>query len=202
MIELWVRLAGAVAAFITLAIVLVGLWRGIKRPKGRMVGQAQLMLRGPVYVLISTLYFGTCYILWRPLPLIFSPPFRAVALLIGTLLYFAGMALILWGRVTLGTMYDVSSSVGAQLYSDHRLVTEGPYAYVRHPMYLGILIIGLGGILIYRTWTLAFVALTFIGLIFRVRNEEQGLAEEFGEQWEEYCRQVPPWLPCQWRRSR
>jgi protein-S-isoprenylcysteine O-methyltransferase Ste14 len=201
-IELWVRLAGAVAALITLASILIGLWRGTRRPKGRMIGKAQLMFRWPVYILISILYFGTCYLLWQPLPLMFSLQFRAVALMVGTLLYFPGMALILWGRMTLGTMYDVSSSVGAQLYSDHRLVTEGPYAYVRHPMYLGILIIGLGGLLIYRTWTLAFVALTFLGLIFRARNEEQGLADEFGEQWEEYCRQVPPWLPRQWRRSR
>lgn len=200
-IEFCVRLAGAAMAFITLAFVLIGLWRGTKRPKGRTIGRAQLMLRGPVYIIIGILYFCTCYMLWQPLPLMFSPPFRAVALIIGTLLYFPGMALILWGRMTLGKMYDVSSSLGAQLYSDHRLVTEGPYAYVRHPMYLGILIIGLGGLLIYRTWTLGFVALTFLGLMFRARNEEQGLAAEFGERWEEYCRQVPAWIPHLWRRS-
>jgi len=35
----------------------------------------------------------------------------------------------------------------------------------------------------------------FLGLVLRARREEQALADEFGEQWEEYCRRVPGWIP-------
>ena len=92
-------------------------------------------------------------------------------------------------------MYNVSSSFGAQLYADQQLVTRGPFAYVRHPMYLGILVASFGGLLLYRTWTLVFTTLNFLALTVRARREEQALAAEFGEQWEAYRRRVPGWIP-------
>ncbi len=91
-------------------------------------------------------------------------------------------------------MYNVSSSMGAQLYADHRLVTHGPFAIVRHPMYLGVILASAGGLLIYRTWTLLFTTVSFLGLVLRARREEEALAAEFSEQWEEYRRRVPAWI--------
>jgi protein-S-isoprenylcysteine O-methyltransferase Ste14 len=148
-----------------------------------------------MYLAIGIPYFGACALLWRPLPLTLSRPARLAALMLGALLYFPGLALVLWGRLTLGRMYNVSSSLGAQLYADQELVTRGPFAYVRHPMYLGILVASFGGLLLYRTWTLIFTTINFLALIVRARREEQALAAEFGEQWEAYGRRVPGWLP-------
>jgi protein-S-isoprenylcysteine O-methyltransferase Ste14 len=62
-------------------------------------------------------------------------------------------------------------------------------------MYLGVLAAALGGLLIYQTWTALFVIATFLSLLLRARHEEQALAAEFGEQWKEYCRLVPGWMP-------
>jgi protein-S-isoprenylcysteine O-methyltransferase Ste14 len=109
--------------------------------------------------------------------------------------YFFGLGMVLWGRLALGKMYFVSSSLGVQLQKDHELVTHGLYALVRHPMYLGILMVGLGGILLYRTWTLVFVSLNFPVLLLRAKREEEALGEEFGEEWMKYRRRVPAWLP-------
>ena len=190
-----VGILGAMMAFLTLSVVLLGLWRSLKRPKGRAIGLAQRMLRGPVYLLISVLFFGTCFILWRPLPLTISLIARVQMLVLGISLYFPGLALVLWGRLTLGKMYNVSSALAAQLYIDHQLIMDGPFAHVRHPMYLGVLMAAFGGLLIYRTWALVFLAVAFLGLAVRARREEQGLAAEFGEQWEEYCERVPAWIP-------
>jgi len=194
--ERLVGILGAMMALVTLGVVLLGLWRSLKRPKGRAIGLAQAILRGPVYLLISVLFFGTCFILWRPLPLTLSLMVRVLMLVLGISLYFPGLALVLWGRLTLGKMYNVSSALAAQLYIDHQLIIDGPFAYVRHPMYLGVLMAAFGGLLIYRTWTLVFLAVAFLGLVVRARREEQGLAAEFGEQWEEYCERVPAWIPC------
>jgi protein-S-isoprenylcysteine O-methyltransferase Ste14 len=52
-----------------------------------------------------------------------------------------------------------------------------------------------GGVLIYRTWTLAFLAVNSLFLVIRARREEQALAAEFGAQWEAYCQRVPAWMP-------
>jgi protein-S-isoprenylcysteine O-methyltransferase Ste14 len=124
-----------------------------------------------------------------------SPPARITALILGSLLYFPGMALTLWGRLALGRMYFVSTGMGAQLFADHRLVTRGPYAIVRHPMYLGITLAAIGGLFLYQTWTMVFFLLLPLGLIRRARIEEKVLEAEFGSQWSDYCRRVPALVP-------
>ncbi len=195
-IERRVHWIGAVAMLVTLASILVGLGRGLRRSKGRRTGWAKQILRLPVYLLIGVPYFGLCFCLWRPLPLTLSARARIAALLLGLLLYFPGLAFVFWGRLTLGKMYNVSSGFGVELYANHHLITHGPYTIVRHPMYVGLLIAALGGLLIYRTWTLAFLALNALSVIvFRSRREEEALAIEFGEQWAAYCQQVPAYLP-------
>ena len=199
-VEGWVRWAGAAALAVFLGTAFVGLWRGMRRPRRRMTGLAGKVMQPLGYLVIGIAYFGTWFVLWRPLPLSLSAPARIVALALGALLYFPGLALYLWAWRTLGQMYNVSTSFGAQLYTEHRLVTDGPFAFVRHPMYIGVLAAALGGLLIYRTWTALFVIATFLSLFRRAHHEERALAAEFGEQWEEYCRQVPGWIPCILRR--
>ena len=194
-IESGVRWTGAAAALVCLIAALAGIARGQRRPRGRATGLACKVLRLPAYFLIGVVFFGPCFLLWRPLPLALTASTRIVALALGALLYFPGLALYLWARLTLGEMYNVSSSVGAQLYADHRLVTHGPFAFARHPMYLGIILASVGGILVYRTWTLLFITVTFLGLVLRARREEQALAAEFGQQWEEYGQRAPGWVP-------
>jgi len=198
--EQWVRWIGAVDTLVTLAVMLFGLARSLTRPRGRAVGSANQMLRLPTYVIISIGYFGLWYLLWKPIPIALSPAVRIVALALGALLLFPGLGLVLWGRLVLGKMYNVSSALGAQLYADQQLITHGPYAIVRNPMYVGIIAATLGGLLIYRTWSLVF-ALTFFGLVIRARREEQVLAAEFGQQWADYCQQVPGWIPRFWKRE-
>jgi protein-S-isoprenylcysteine O-methyltransferase Ste14 len=114
---------------------------------------ADKVLRTPLQLTFGVLWFGVCFLLWRPVPLILSMSIRIITLTLGTLLYFAGLALYLWGTQTLGEMYKPASGFGVQLNVDHRLITCGPFAFVRHPMYLGLQMVAVGGLLIY--WTLS-----------------------------------------------
>jgi protein-S-isoprenylcysteine O-methyltransferase Ste14 len=194
--EQWARWLGAAAALGTLAVLLLAIGQGLRRTT------ADRRFYALYYTVISLGFFGLCIALWRPLPIVLPPAGRALALLLGVPLYFWGLLFVLWGRWALAEVYNVSSAFGAWLYPDHRLITTGPFALVRHPMYLGVEMAAVGGLLLYRTWTCAFLVIAFLGLIWRARREEQALAAEFGGQWRSYSRQTPAWLPRIWRNRR
>jgi protein-S-isoprenylcysteine O-methyltransferase Ste14 len=200
--ETLLRRLGGVLAYITLAVVFYGIWRGARRPGGRTSGKAAGWLRSVLfYSLASTCFLGISIFFWRPIPMQLSQGVRLALLITGSVIYFPAMALILWGRLTLGKMYFVSTSFGAQLYADHRLVTRGPYALVRHPMYLGLVAAALGSLLLYHTWTTLGYTIFAPFVLMRARREEMALAAEFGDEWREYCKKVPAFLPRPWKKE-
>lgn len=196
-IETMARWAGGAGALVFLITMYAGLWRGWRQHRGRTVGQVPTARRGvfSFYLPAAVFGFGSMYALWRPLRLTLSVPQRIAALVIGVPLYFVGLGLMLLGRLALGRMYNISSFLGAELYADHQLVTTGPFAIVRHPMYLGSMLAALGGLLMYRTWTALVMAVTMPWLVLRARREEQVLAAEFGQRWQDYARRVPALIP-------
>jgi protein-S-isoprenylcysteine O-methyltransferase Ste14 len=194
-VERGVRIVGLAAVLVALSAIFWGLAGGLRRPARRTKGPARRVYTAAYYIVASVLYFGACLLLWRPVPLTLSAQARALALVVGGVLFFPGVGLVLWGRLALGRMYNVSSGLGVQLYEEQRLVTDGPYAHVRHPMYLGLLLVALGGILIYRTWAFVFFLCNFPGVANRARLEDRALKEAFGDEWEEYRRRVLGWIP-------
>lgn len=172
-----------------------GIWRGLRRPGGRSSGAARHVLRPGRLLIVGALWIGFCALLWRPLPLRLSPAARLAALLGGAIAWFSGLALYVAGMLALGPQFRPSSSLGVELAAGQSLVTHGPFAWVRHPMYLAAQAVSLGGLLLYRNWTFAFVVPNFLGLFVRARREEEVLAAEFGAEWDDYARRVPFWLP-------
>jgi protein-S-isoprenylcysteine O-methyltransferase Ste14 len=140
-------------------------------------------------------YVAVGIALWRPLPIILSPGVHLSILIVSSLLYFPGIALYLWGYWTLGRMFGISSGFGATLYQDHKLIRLGPYRYVRHPMYLAVILAAFGALLIFRTWAMVLYAPLSLGVILRAQQEERLLAEEFGREWETYRQEVNAWIP-------
>lgn len=195
-IERFVRWLGGFLAYGTFAAILVGIWRGTRHRVGRSYGHTMSWLHAFwFYLVTSAAFLGLCIIGWKPLPLNLSGVFLGVTLVIGALLYFPGLLLVLWGRLSLGRNYFTSTASGVQLFADHQLVTNGPFACLRHPMYLGLILAGFGSLLIFKTWTTLFIALLSPSLALRAKREEQALAAEFGRQYLEYCSQVPGWFP-------
>ncbi len=103
----------------------------------------------------------------------------------GLVLIITGILLITWTTLELGRQY----SVYITLQKDHKLITGGPYKFIRHPRYTGVMIVALGMAILFRSW-ITMMALPFLLalLIFRLTNEEKLLREEFGGQWVEYVR--------------
>jgi protein-S-isoprenylcysteine O-methyltransferase Ste14 len=94
---------------------------------------------------------------------------------------------------TLGKQWTVQ----ARLIRGHELVTEGPYGIVRNPIYLGMFgLLIATGLAASRPWTLLIAVVVFlVGNQIRIRAEEKLLRESFGEQFEDYARRVPAFLP-------
>ena len=85
----------------------------------------------------------------------------------------------------------------AGLYADHELIRTGPYAVVRHPVYASLFIMMLATGLLFARWPLLLlsVALYIAGTEIRIHAEEGLLRARFGEEFEEYRRKVPAYLP-------
>ena len=191
-----IRGAGGALAYLALAIVFYGIWRGTRRTPGRTSGRTAGWLRSALFYFLATACFLAISVyFWKRLPIELSPGNRLTCLLAGSIIYFPGMVFLLWARMTMGKMYFVSTSSGAQLYADHQLVTNGPFAIIRHPMYIGLIAAAAGSLLIYQTWTALAYAVFAPFVLLRARREEKVLEAEFGEKWQVYCRRVPAFFP-------
>ena len=194
---------GGLLAYATLVVIAIGIWRGTQQKAGRTSGKVPNWVRSPLYYILTTVCFlFLSIIFWMPLP--FNPPLdsNVSLLIIGSMLYFPAIALVLWARHTLGKMYLPSTSFGVSLNADHKLVTGGPYAFVRHPLYVGIICAAIGALLLYHTWTALAYAVFAPFLAIRSKGEEQALKAAFGEEWLTYSRQVPAFIPLLKQRSK
>jgi len=97
-----------------------------------------------------------------------------------------------WTQVLLDTQW----SAQLQLTKEHHLITTGPYARIRHPLYAGMF--GWCGALSLLTANWIFVAiaiLSIVGLMWRVPKEEQMMIEAFGEEYKAYMQRTGRFLP-------
>jgi protein-S-isoprenylcysteine O-methyltransferase Ste14 len=78
-----------------------------------------------------------------------------------------------------------------------KFVPHGPYRLVRNPMYVGGIAVLLGFGLYLRSASITLFALVTFLIVhtFVVLAEEPGLRKKFGQEYEDYCRAVPRWIP-------
>ncbi len=110
----------------------------------------------------------------------------------GIALFALGIAINVWAMATLRSLYTVRLSVQA----GHRLVTSGPYRWVRHPGYFGFVLALPGmGLALGSLTMLAFTAAILAWIVSRIREEEAMLAEQFGNAYREYQRRTKRLIP-------
>ncbi len=112
---------------------------------------------------------------------------------LGLAIVLAGPAFSFWSASTLGSEFDLD----VEVHGDHRIIDRGPYAVVRHPVYLGIAIHFIGACL--ATGSLALVlgtlVVTFPALYVRAAAEERLLRDSLGPAYEAYAQRVPMLVP-------
>ena len=103
----------------------------------------------------------------------------------------------LWTMFSAVRVLGKQWSLQARVLEDHKLVREGPYRFVRHPIYTGMLGMIVAAGLAWSHWTGFLIALVLfaIGTAIRVRSEERLLREQFGAAFDDYKHSVPAVLP-------
>ncbi len=88
-------------------------------------------------------------------------------------------------------------SLQARVLEGHALIQAGPYRFVRHPIYTGMLGMIIVAGLAWSHWIGFIVAILFfaIGTAIRIHSEERLLREQFGAAFDDYKRKVPAVIP-------
>ncbi len=125
----------------------------------------------------------------QPLAIDLDQSVRFVGLLIAT----ASAAFAAWAMWSLGRSYGIRMDI----FDGHSLKTDGPYALVRHPMYLGIVLFHLGASLALESPLLLAVTALYVVpfTVIRIAAEEKVLREAFGERYLRYAERVRALIP-------
>ncbi len=164
----------------------------LEKPSGVPIALAVLGTLAFFCESVLLIYLGfsdfSPYTIARSLQLTF--PYDAPAQSVGVLVLGAGFLIFIWSVVARGR-YSVSWGMP----EDHRLVTWGPYRYVRHPSYLGYCLMFVG---LFLSWLniVALVPLAAIpGYAMLAEAEEELLTRRFGEEYTRYREKTGRFLP-------
>jgi protein-S-isoprenylcysteine O-methyltransferase Ste14 len=104
----------------------------------------------------------------------------------------AGALFAIWARLKLGRNWSGRPSVMA----GHELITSGPYALARHPIYTGLVVAFAGTVLADGEWRgVPGVLLVLFAFLVKIRDEEQLMLQAFPEAYPQYRRRVKALIP-------
>ncbi len=195
-----VRVLATALLVIALAGVAV-LARSVSRPSGKVVASRRVVWGSEAAWLAATavVQAWTLGVVLLPAwfydwPGVGNFPDSTAVQVLGPVLWLLGMGLAAWSTRTLGRFMTVS----IQVTEGHRLVQEGPYARVRHPIYTGNVMAALGLAVLYLSPPLAAFVLLLIALaVYRGRIEDEFLRspQAFGEAYVAYSARTGRFLP-------
>jgi protein-S-isoprenylcysteine O-methyltransferase Ste14 len=119
-------------------------------------------------------------------------PNRHFIEIIAALICMAGVIIALWARWTIGRNW----SGDVTLKENHELIERGPYCFVRHPIYTGILLLMFGtAVAIGQLVSFFAVVIVAFGFILKLKQEEMLMLTEFPEQYKNYMNRVSSLVP-------
>jgi protein-S-isoprenylcysteine O-methyltransferase Ste14 len=137
-------------------------------------------------------------LLWIPTPVFSFADYelRPIPFVSGIACFALGLWWFHRAHVDLGTNWSITLEVREQ----HRLVTNGIYRRIRHPMYLSLLVYSLGQALAVPNWVVGPSYLIAFGVLFGLRlgPEERMMRETFGREYEDYVQRSARLIPGVW----
>jgi len=109
---------------------------------------------------------------------------------LGLFLMAAGATFRQWALIHLGRFFSRT----VQIKSGHKVISTGPYRWIRHPAYTGMIVVYIGMVMSIGTWlgTLLTFAIVTGSLLYRIRVEEKTLLTALGNEYHEFMKQT--WL--------
>jgi protein-S-isoprenylcysteine O-methyltransferase Ste14 len=123
-------------------------------------------------------------------------PLRLGPLIAGVICLVVGLWLFHRSHVDLGTNWSIT----LQVREHHQLITQGVYKSIRHPMYSALFLYSLGQVLVLPNWIAGPSYLITFGIlfVFRIRDEETMMLEEFGDEYATYMAKTKRLVPGIW----
>jgi protein-S-isoprenylcysteine O-methyltransferase Ste14 len=123
-------------------------------------------------------------------------PLRAGPLVAGVLCFVLGLYLFYRSHADLGANWSITLEVREQ----HRLITNGVYRRIRHPMYAALLLYSVGQALVIPNWVAgpSYLVAFAILFVFRVQAEERMMLEQFGDDYAAYMARTDRLVPRMW----
>lgn len=122
-------------------------------------------------------------------------PNTFASLSIGSVITVIGLGIAIWARVTLGRNW---SSI-VTLTKEHELITSGPYEFIRHPIYAGVITMFIGSAIAWGFVCIFVVTLiVFVGLGGRIIQEEKLMIQHFGKKYIAYKKRTNALIPFVW----
>jgi len=110
----------------------------------------------------------------------------------GFALVIVGLALLSWAHQTLSASFSGNLEIRAQ----HKMITAGPYQWVRHPIYSAIVLWSVGVALIAANWFVGLIPVAFtLFFVLRVPLEEKMMVEAFGNEYQDYMKRTGRFMP-------
>lgn len=183
------------AALLFLWIIFILFWRVmsmfVKPPIERAPLAERMSYNIPLFFGFACLFMSFGSWAWTPLTavIVAQTKYSALAGLVVTAL---GLGIAVWARIVLGKNWNHTIAV----LDRQRLVTHGPYAYMRHPIYTGLLLMFLGTAAAIGTkgGAIGFVLL-FVSCWFKLLSEERMMLKRFPEAYAEYSSKVKRLIP-------
>ncbi len=148
-----------------------------------------------IAISISILGMIIAYILYLFIPpwtLCFPLPFPSILRWFGVLLGFCAVPFLIWTHRTLGRWW----SAELEIQNEHRIITTGPYARIRHPMYTAFIVFTIGTVLLAANLFVTIFGLLVSILLYPIsKTEEQMLLNEFGDQYYDYMKRTGRFVP-------
>jgi len=150
--------------------------------------------RGSMLLIGVTLGVGLCLPLIANLLGVTLFPIGIAEGLVALAVMVVGLGLRVWAAVTLGGFYTRTLT----MTKDHRVVTTGPYAWVRHPAYLGVILMWTGFGFVSGSLAVAFIfPVMFVAVyLYRISVEERMLVGMLGDSYVQYRRRTHKLIPC------
>lgn len=145
-----------------------------------------LLVLGVLFVGLFVWLINPAWMSWAALPL---PEWLRW---VGAGVVVIALALLIWAHQTL----SASFSGNLEIREQHKLITTGPYQWIRHPIYTAIMLWALGLALITANWFVACLPIAFAVFFWlRVPLEEKMMLEGFGNEYGEYLKRTARFLP-------